>query len=129
MDENECVVPQNLAKDKFLIIGVDNIDISPDTLDGKKSFHGAEMAVFQKQTKQVDERYLEMGQEKTLTIPPQLQMLAEAPVFENRPVPSVKYDSSILDVKDPEHKQKCETKILAWLLRNHGMAPEMTTTA
>ena len=49
MKQNDGVyLPPDIVLGRHVFFAVDNVDVSEDTHDGRKTFHGAAMAIYQK---------------------------------------------------------------------------------
>lgn len=112
----------------FLHITADNIDKITDTLDGKKSFHGTQMVVFQRGAKSTDQvlNTLKMKQKVSLQVPEIMNEIFE-PEAQPREEP-VLTDAANLDWYAFEPKSDsvkvAESKDLAFIISRENMADD-----
>lgn len=71
-----AVIPPNLVPQRFVHFSVDNIDINDSTLDGKNTFHGTQMAVWQRGPAPDDPlKNIHPSKQSTLNVPKVLETL------------------------------------------------------
>ena len=75
-EETGTVIPPNMKENTFIHYTCDNIDILDDTIDGKNTFHAAQMASWQRgQGLDVALENLEVSSSRTLHVPNAIEKL------------------------------------------------------
>ena len=47
-DDGGMYIPPDVVKNRHVFFAIDNVDFAEDTYDGKRTLHGAAMAIYQK---------------------------------------------------------------------------------
>lgn len=127
-------IPTNLSKNKPILGSLDNIDSQVDTPDGKNSFHGTAMAIYQeKPSSNEDDIFIEslnldqVEDSKLTDVPASLLYVKESNLTGNvKPQSSPQYTDFKLGNYANE-SQKAEKSDMAWLLVRHANRQKLTT--